>query len=316
MESRMRRVAHFTSALVLGLGFLAPGNGMSSRADSLPSVGCPDKHGVIVDSAGNEVGRAVTKWLPDHDTISAVVPEGGSLKVNTPDGFVTTLAQGPLGMHRTDFPFTNMEWMTGSTVVQLVGPNICVTLMNKHTKDQDVTVKTGLETSLPNPPPPSLNVPCANALTGIYDQHDDGSAAWLYNQLIRRGESARVQTRGGTTTISAVTTSDDQLRTSDQEIEQVARLKSSQFDVTIYKYPGANGDEGRYPPLVFSTGNGSQKDCVTISAGTNTIDLVAVSRDFDLTISRERSYKTFLSALHTTSPTTPEKRPKRKGGRN
>lgn len=311
MKSELRRGA-LAATLAVGSAFLADSQ---SSASIVSAVGCPDKHGVIVDSAGNEVGRAVTKWLPEHDTISAVVPAGGSLQINAPDGYITTHAQGPLSMRRADFPFTNMEWQTGSTVVQLVGPNTCVTFTNEDTTQQDVSVEAGSKTSLPNPPPPSLNVPCEGALSGILDQHDDGSAVWLYRQLIRAGERVKVKTSGGTSTISVVAVPNDPPSTSDQKIEHVARLKSSQFDVTIYKYPGANGDEGRYPPLVFSTGSGDQKDCVTIAAGMNTIDLVAASRNFDLTISRERFYKTFLAALHTTSSSIPEKRPKRKGGR-
>lgn len=292
-----------------------------SGSGSLPSeigraipISCPDQHGHIFNAQGVLVGQATTSWKPYVHTLKGPVPPFGRMMVNAHDGFLRISSSGSgssgsgFDTYRSDFPDNMMRW-EGSDAVQLVGQDTCVQVTNTSSDQQDVTFQTGLASSK-DPSEPPIDESCPGAADGMPIE-DDEFGAVATNILVDGGTAKWLKTQGGTTTLSIVQA---EKGVSDTWREVMAEVHTSGANVTIYRYPGLTGDRGRFPPMVIFPGDGSQKQCVLVTAHGSAVDVLAISRDRDLPVKVAGSV-TYLPHVNMPDTSRPHRLPKRKGGR-
>jgi hypothetical protein len=230
------------------------------------------------------------------------------MTVNASDGFLSVRSRGALSTYRSDFPDSKMSW-EGDSAVQLVGTNTCVQITNMSDKQQDMAIQSGLASSK-DPGKPPIDESCPDMIGGSPIE-DDEFGAVVTNFLVDGGTAKRLKTQGGTTTLSIVRA---EIGVSDTSQEVMAEVHTSGAKVTIYRYPGPTGDRGRFPPMVILPGDGSQKQCVLVTAIGGAVDVLAISRDRDLPVKVAGSV-TYLPHVNMPDTSRPRRLPKRKGGR-
>lgn len=288
-------VGRLATASLLGLGIFAPGSPGVVRSDSatVAGVGCPDQHGQIVNQDGVEIGRAKITWAPSHSEAKADLNPKDTMKINMRHGFGLFNAENVdiWRIWRADFPLNYIDWK--GTLSLLFGPDTCLHIKNTsdNTSKLDVIFGTASNArgSLPLP-----NEPCVTNITGqpiLEDPNDTMS----YSKKISQQESATFLSQKGLTSIGIVDTSieSNNKTIENEDLREVARIKSENSEATIYRYPGSDDNGGKYPPMEFLSGI----QCVTVTALSPKINMIALSRNVNLEVAipRESIYFPFIS---------------------